>query len=125
MAIREPPTLEQVARPPVPPNFRLKAAQASLVAAFQDRVARDPIVQSHKEAGEDWQRPLAARMGISQASLNQINAGKIKDVRLSMLLKLRDYIGLTLDEILGLRPFRPDTDVVPDSSRTRARSRER
>lgn len=97
------------------PNAKKIAEQ--LRDAFLARAARD--FPNGLERG--WQRELERRTatipGISlhQSLISNVVSGKEKAYRLETLVRLRNYIGRPLDEILGLPPLAVSPDALTDA----------
>lgn len=106
-------TLANVATASVP-NSKKMAEQ--LRDAFLERAARDfpnGLVRG-------WQRELERRtatvpgIALRQSMISNVVTAKAKAYRLDTLVRLRNYIGRPLDEILGLLPLA--TTVVSEQA---------
>lgn len=93
-----------MAKTPAPDE---KAIAAALQKAFLDRVKAD--LPGGLTRG--WQRELARRtkdepgVALRQSMISNVATAKLKGYRLDTLVRLRNYIGQSIDEILGLEPI--------------------
>jgi len=69
------------------------------------------------------QSAAARRIGLSQSHMSALVSGTERGVGVAALLRLREYTGLTLDELLGLGPPPPraEPEPVPDPLESRIR----
>lgn len=97
------------------PNAKRIAEQ--LRDAFLARAARD--FPNGLERG--WQRELERRtatvpgIALHQSLISNVVSGKEKAYRLETLVRLRNYIGRPLDEILGLPPLALSPESITDA----------
>lgn len=95
-------------RPPLPPT--VKDVCANMAELFRRRVGPERCAQRGWQ--KDIERETEAwhpQLRLAQSVVSDVQAGKPHDYQLSTLLKIRAYIGCSLDELVGLAEAAPDS----------------
>ena len=79
--------------------FDLEKLRANLAALMKDKGA-----MSDNE--------LARQTGINQTTISRLLKGKIADPGVDKLCKLADYFGVTLSQLIGEKPIKPERDYT-------------
>jgi len=98
-----------------PPNTLANVATAPNAKAIAEKL-RDAFLERARQDFPDglergWQRELERRtaklpgIALRQSMISNVATAKVKAYRLDSLVRLRNYIGRPLDELLGLPPI--------------------